>query len=157
MNKNGFSKEGLCLTNPIIFYDDVIGKMNELWPAVPVYLGLNKAFHSSIHDTLIDKLINMQSIRTVRWISKVAEQLGLRGWDQWQTWMQVFNSVCWYKYYWTPSWMTGAISQSTPSNKFTDDIKMGKVIVARDGKAAVQIILEIDWRNGPKGTSWSST
>lgn len=49
--------------------------------------------------------------------------------------------------------MTGAISQSTPSNKFTDDIKMGKVIVARDGKAAFQIILEIDWRNGPKGTS----
>lgn len=97
MNKSsqtGFSKQGLCLINPTTFYDDVTGKMNEVRLVVPVYLGLSKAFHSSIHDILIDKLISMQSIKTVRWIRKVAEQLGSRGWDQGHSWMQVFNSMC---------------------------------------------------------------
>lgn len=59
MNRNsqtGFSKQGLCLTNAITFYDDVTGKMNEVKPVVPVYLGLSKAFHSSIHAIFIDKL-----------------------------------------------------------------------------------------------------
>lgn len=93
-SQNGFSKEGLCPTDPLTFYGDVTGKMDEVRPVVPVYLGLSKAFCSSIHDVPIDKLRSMQSIRTVRWIRKVAEQLGSRGWDQWHSWMQVFNSTC---------------------------------------------------------------
>lgn len=93
-SQNGFSKEGLCPTNPLTFYGDVTGKMDEVRPVVPVYLGLSKAFCSSIHDILIDKLISMHSIRTVRWIRKAAEQLGSGGWNQWQSRMQVFNSIC---------------------------------------------------------------
>lgn len=45
--------------------------------------------------------------------------------------------------------MTGVMSQSIPSNKLTDDIKLGKVA----GRGTIQIILDTDWRNGPTGTS----
>lgn len=68
--------------------------MNEVKPVISVYLGLRKAFRSSVHDILLDNLISMQSIRTVRWIRKVSEQLGSRGWDQWHSWMQVFSNIC---------------------------------------------------------------
>lgn len=106
--------------------------MNEVRPVIPIYLGLSKAFHSSIHDILLDNLISMQPIRTVRWIRKVSEPLGSRGWDQWHSWMQVLymagddtgrNALEHLHERW-------AMSQSIPSNKFTGNIKLGKIVAA---------------------------
>jgi len=83
-SQHGFMKGRSCLTNLISFYDQVIHLVHERKAVDAVYQHFSKAFDTTAHSTLLEKLVAPDlDGYTLRWIKKLAGWLSPGSHGEW--------------------------------------------------------------------------